>query len=185
MPCAAPIAGIRRRDAGNRQRESPVTAANIHEAGRGRSLAGQPPCRQLCRLTLAARTPPVARAGVGDAVRVFRCPIAGCDKVFRGSRGGWDGHVGPFDFTRLASGTRGGRRAEAAVRDRVPDVLSVRAFRGRRLVRVRLIRELESVVSHRPVRIWNCRLAQPPADGNLHPCVHRNVYALCPKNEIK
>ncbi len=37
---------------------------------------------------------PVARAGVGDAVRVFRCPIAGCDKVFRGSRGGWDGHVG-------------------------------------------------------------------------------------------
>ncbi|MEO8033053.1 MAG: hypothetical protein ABI837_01380 [Acidobacteriota bacterium] len=36
----------------------------------------------------------LVRADVGDAVRVFRCPIAGCDKVFLGSRGGWDGHVG-------------------------------------------------------------------------------------------
>lgn len=26
--------------------------------------------------------------------RIFRCPIAGCTKVFRGSRGGWDAHVG-------------------------------------------------------------------------------------------
>jgi len=34
------------------------------------------------------------RADVGAAVRVFRCPITGCDKVFHGSRGGWDGHVG-------------------------------------------------------------------------------------------
>lgn len=25
--------------------------------------------------------------------RFHRCPIAGCDKVFRGSRGGWDAHV--------------------------------------------------------------------------------------------
>lgn len=28
------------------------------------------------------------------ANRIFRCPIAGCDKVFLGSRGGWDAHVG-------------------------------------------------------------------------------------------
>ena len=34
------------------------------------------------------------RADFGGAKRVFRCPIAGCDKVFHGSRGGWDGHVG-------------------------------------------------------------------------------------------
>lgn len=39
-------------------------------------------------------TSSVARGDVGDAVRVFPCPIAGCAKVFRGSRGGWDGHVG-------------------------------------------------------------------------------------------
>jgi len=26
--------------------------------------------------------------------RVFRCPVPGCTKVFRGSRGGWDAHVG-------------------------------------------------------------------------------------------
>jgi hypothetical protein len=31
---------------------------------------------------------------VRDSANVYRCPIAGCDKVFRGSRGGWDGHVG-------------------------------------------------------------------------------------------
>ena len=29
-----------------------------------------------------------------DSAKVYRCPIAGCDKVFQGSRGGWDGHVG-------------------------------------------------------------------------------------------
>ena len=26
--------------------------------------------------------------------RAYRCPIVGCDRVFHGSRGGWDGHVG-------------------------------------------------------------------------------------------
>ena len=31
---------------------------------------------------------------VRDGARAYRCPIAGCDKVFQGSRGGWDGHVG-------------------------------------------------------------------------------------------
>jgi hypothetical protein len=25
---------------------------------------------------------------------IYRCPIAGCEKTFQGSRGGWDGHVG-------------------------------------------------------------------------------------------
>jgi hypothetical protein len=29
-----------------------------------------------------------------DPLRTYSCPIAGCDKVYRGSRGGWDGHVG-------------------------------------------------------------------------------------------
>ena len=33
-------------------------------------------------------------ADVRGRARMFRCPIAGCDKVYRGSRGGWDGHVG-------------------------------------------------------------------------------------------
>ncbi|SDB57512.1 hypothetical protein [Bauldia litoralis] len=36
----------------------------------------------------------VLRADFGAANRIFRCPIAGCDKVFQGSRGGWDAHVG-------------------------------------------------------------------------------------------
>jgi hypothetical protein len=31
---------------------------------------------------------------VRDSASVYRCPIAGCNKVFQGSRGGWDGHVG-------------------------------------------------------------------------------------------
>jgi hypothetical protein len=30
------------------------------------------------------------RSGTG----AYSCPIAGCDKIFQGSRGGWDGHVG-------------------------------------------------------------------------------------------
>jgi hypothetical protein len=29
-----------------------------------------------------------------DPLRTYSCPIAGCDKVYRGSRGGWDAHVG-------------------------------------------------------------------------------------------
>jgi hypothetical protein len=40
----------------------------------------------------------IDRARIGGVVResqhVYHCPIAGCEKVFRGSRGGWDGHVG-------------------------------------------------------------------------------------------
>ena len=27
------------------------------------------------------------------AARTYRCPIPGCDKVYLGSRGGWDAHV--------------------------------------------------------------------------------------------
>jgi len=26
--------------------------------------------------------------------RTFSCPIAGCAKIFEGTRGGWDGHIG-------------------------------------------------------------------------------------------
>jgi hypothetical protein len=29
-----------------------------------------------------------------DGARRYPCPIAGCPKVFEGSRGGWDAHVG-------------------------------------------------------------------------------------------
>lgn len=58
--------------------------------------------RELAQPTALTLTEPVDTGrpnssvahGVGDAVPVFQCPIAGCDKVFRGSRGGWDGHVG-------------------------------------------------------------------------------------------
>jgi hypothetical protein len=35
-----------------------------------------------------------ARADIVESVSVLRCPIAGCNKVLYGSRGGWDGHVG-------------------------------------------------------------------------------------------
>lgn len=31
---------------------------------------------------------------------VYSCPIAGCDKIFQGSRGGWDGHVGSVRLHR-------------------------------------------------------------------------------------
>lgn len=61
------------------------------------------PIRARPPIQPAAETPgraikPARREGTesdvrGDA-RVYRCPIAGCDKVFQGSRGGWDGHVG-------------------------------------------------------------------------------------------
>ncbi len=34
------------------------------------------------------------RIEVAGAGRSFRCPIEGCEKVYEGTRGGWDGHVG-------------------------------------------------------------------------------------------
>jgi hypothetical protein len=36
---------------------------------------------------------PLVSDGSRTANKIFRCPIAGCDKVFHG-RGGWDAHVG-------------------------------------------------------------------------------------------
>lgn len=65
-----------------------MTQARLRSPGRPTALSATMP------IDSGRHNSPVARAGVGDAVRVFRCPIAGCDKVFRGSRGGWDGHVG-------------------------------------------------------------------------------------------
>jgi hypothetical protein len=45
--------------------------------------------------TVDRPTEPASReADERDRARVYRCPIAGCDKVFQRSRGGWDGHVG-------------------------------------------------------------------------------------------
>jgi hypothetical protein len=40
----------------------------------------------------ARRRPERANPRRGDVM--YRCPIAGCDKIFNGSRGGWDSHVG-------------------------------------------------------------------------------------------
>lgn len=41
---------------------------------------------------------PAPQAGNGGNERrgrkIYRCPIPGCDRIFQGSRGGWDGHVG-------------------------------------------------------------------------------------------
>lgn len=33
-------------------------------------------------------------SSTADALRTYPCPIPGCRKVYRGSRGGWDAHVG-------------------------------------------------------------------------------------------
>src|SRR5262249_43820098 len=41
--------------------------------------------------------PTAHRTGRSDArevPRIHRCPIEGCDKVYQGTRGGWDAHVG-------------------------------------------------------------------------------------------
>jgi hypothetical protein len=61
------------------------------------SHRGQP----LARLSLQVAGRSVGPVSVNraatdlrDGMRAFRCPITGCDKVFQGSRGGWDGHVG-------------------------------------------------------------------------------------------
>ncbi len=37
---------------------------------------------------------PESAASSGLSMGRFACPIAGCDKVYHGTRGGWDGHVG-------------------------------------------------------------------------------------------
>jgi hypothetical protein len=39
----------------------------------------------------AAKPMPYAMPGLS-----YACPIPGCCKIFNGSRGGWDGHVGAF-----------------------------------------------------------------------------------------
>jgi hypothetical protein len=45
--------------------------------------------------TLGRSIEPASReADERDRASFYQCPIAGCDKVFQGSRGGWDGHVG-------------------------------------------------------------------------------------------
>ena len=67
-----------------------------------RTFSGQEPERPLTQPNQTVRQTAGSgrsvasgvRADFGGAKRVFRCPIAGCDKVFHGSRGGWDGHVG-------------------------------------------------------------------------------------------
>jgi len=46
-----------------------------------------PPARPVLRSAVVAPRP-------GSGAREFTCPIPGCNTVFRGSRGGWDGHVG-------------------------------------------------------------------------------------------
>ena len=62
--------------------------------GRERSQA-----RPMVRRAWHPREPGLESAGATGSdpragAKVFPCPIAGCAKVFRGSRGGWDAHVG-------------------------------------------------------------------------------------------
>jgi hypothetical protein len=54
----------------------------------------RPPIRPAARTAERTIEPVRREANVRDGARVYRCPIAGCDKVFQGSRGGWDGHIG-------------------------------------------------------------------------------------------
>lgn len=64
---------------------------------RGRERPPEQPTASTARQSVESGRPDFTAANsadVGDSVRVFRCPIAGCDKVFRGSRGGWDAHAG-------------------------------------------------------------------------------------------
>ena len=35
-----------------------------------------------------------SRSPIREAMRTSRCPIEGCGKIYQGTRGGWDGHVG-------------------------------------------------------------------------------------------
>lgn len=60
--------------------------------GLGRAPA-RPPVQTIRPPVAPLHHSPLVGA-VRDSANVYRCPIAGCDKVFRGSRGGWDGHVG-------------------------------------------------------------------------------------------
>ena len=63
-----------------------------------RTFAGRQRARLIAQPTRRPTTPVElnhpAKADVEGRVKVFACPIAGCKTVFRGSRGGWDGHVG-------------------------------------------------------------------------------------------
>jgi hypothetical protein len=65
---------------------------------RYRTFAGRQRARIIAQPTHQPTTPVEfnhpAKADVEGCVKVFPCPIAGCERVFRGSRGGWDGHVG-------------------------------------------------------------------------------------------
>ena len=51
--------------------------------GLSRSAGAVPSGRSLTNVSSTA-----------DALRTYPCPIPGCDKVYQGSRGGWDAHVG-------------------------------------------------------------------------------------------
>jgi len=58
----------------------------------------------------------------GDGSRTFRCPIAGCEKVYVNARGGWDGHVGsirihPEWHPELTSAEERKRQFEIEFRD--------------------------------------------------------------------
>lgn len=53
---------------------------------------GSLPVAAIAPTRQAPLHPPRQAATTGG--REFRCPLSGCGKVFVGSRGGWDGHVG-------------------------------------------------------------------------------------------
>ena len=53
------------------------------------------PDRKSGRSSRKAGTAPVPKAGSASTTALaYRCPIPGCEKVFSGSRRGWDAHVG-------------------------------------------------------------------------------------------
>ena len=75
--------------------EGSMLLAGVVQPGLGKSKSIE---------TLAKRLPAIAKPGhrtdahhlsdsASSARREYRCPIADCEKIFRGSRGGWDAHV--------------------------------------------------------------------------------------------
>ncbi len=68
---------LREQKFGNPQRARKQRTQN------GRSRSAVPSARSSPKISSSA-----------DALRTYQCPIPGCGKVYRGSRGGWDAHVG-------------------------------------------------------------------------------------------
>jgi hypothetical protein len=64
------------------------TFRNHQRAWEQRTPAG------LSRPLARSRRSLTKMSSTADTARTYPCPISGCDKVYQGSRGGWDAHVG-------------------------------------------------------------------------------------------